>query len=270
MELSIYQVDAFTSETFKGNPAGVCITEVGLDETTMLSIAGEMALSETAFLALDTMQLRWFTPKCEIKLCGHGTLAAAHVMNELGLGSAGERIEFNTLSGVLWTEIDNQRIHLYFPAPELDMEASVNPELTGSLGISPESIIDHGVFNSKELLVLDGEDKISGLSPNFDRLSNLKGRGTLVTAASGSDVDFVSRYFAPWVGVNEDPVTGSAHCALCVYWSKALNKRRMRGYQASERGGFVDVEMLDSGGVRLSGSAVTVLKGKMMIPTKAT
>ncbi|GIU42548.1 PhzF family phenazine biosynthesis protein [Shewanella algidipiscicola] len=265
MEVNIYQVDSFTSEVFKGNPAGVCITEQSLDKSTMLAISAEMAVSETAFLALDTMQLRWFTPEVEVSLCGHGTLAVAHILKELGRNRTGDIIEFNTLSGILQAELDSDCIHLLFPAPRLDMATRVDPELIQFLGMAADSVIDYGTFDTKQLIVLDSEDELKRLAPNFGGLAKLQGRGVLVTAKSDSAVDFVSRYFAPWVGVNEDPVTGSAHCALCLYWSEKLHKSRMQGFQASSRGGHVDVELLASGLIKLSGQAVTVLKGQMKI-----
>ncbi|MBD0785602.1 PhzF family phenazine biosynthesis protein [Vibrio sp. Y2-5] len=265
MELYVYQVDSFTSEVFKGNPAGVCITDTALDESTMFAIAAEMAVSETAFLVTDTMQLRWFTPEVEVKLCGHGTLAVAHVLQEQGLYQVGDRIEFNTLSGVLTAELGTEDIHLTFPAPELSMDVEIDEQLIERLGIPRPQVVDYGCFDSKQLIVINDEAHLHQLNPDFSGLLKLKGRGLVVTAKSKDDVDFVSRYFAPWVGVNEDPVTGSAHCALSVYWSTVLNKTKLKGYQASRRGGFVDVEQLDVNTVKLSGKAVTVLKGQMRI-----
>lgn len=265
MELYVYQVDSFTSEVFKGNPAGVCITDTALEESTMFAIAAEMAVSETAFLATDTMQLRWFTPEVEVKLCGHGTLAVAHVLQEQGLYQVGDCIEFNTLSGVLIAELGAKEIHLSFPAPELAMDVKIDQQLIELLGISTSQIVDYGSFDSKQLIVVNDEALLHQLNPDFSGLVKLKGRGVVVTAKSIGDLDFVSRYFAPWVGVNEDPVTGSAHCALSVYWSKVLNKTKLKAYQASRRGGFVDVEQLDKKTVKLSGKAVTVLKGQMRI-----
>ena len=264
MEVDIYQVDAFTNEVFKGNPAGVCITQHGLDETMMLAIAAEMAVSETAFLALDSMQLRWFTPEVEVKLCGHGTLATAHILQQLGHYHCGDRIAFHTLSGVLTAELDSQCIHLTLPAPELNMNAEINPELLRLLGIAPEHIVDYGSFDTKQLIVINSEALLMQLKPDFSGMAKLSGRGVLVTAKA-AQVDVVSRYFAPWVGVNEDPVTGSAHCALALYWAEKLHKTRMTAFQCSRRGGFVDVELLNSGAVKLSGQAVTVLQGKMRV-----
>ena len=264
MDVNIYQVDAFTNEVFKGNPAGVCITQHGLDETMMLAIAAEMAVSETAFLALDSMRLRWFTPETEVRLCGHGTLATAHILQQLGRYNHGDSIAFHTLSGVLTAELDENCIHINLPAPELNMRAEINPELIKLLGIAPQHIVDYASFDNKQLIVIDSEALLTELKPDFSGMIKLAGRGVLVTAKAAK-VDVVSRYFAPWVGVNEDPVTGSAHCALAVYWAEKLNKTRLRAFQCSRRGGFVDVELMQSGAVKLSGQAVTVLQGKMTI-----
>ncbi len=269
MKVNIYQVDSFTTELFKGNPAGVCITDSCLDETTMLTIAAEMAVSETAFLALDCMQLRWFTPEVEVALCGHGTLAIAHVLREQGLAKTGERLAFQTLSGTLTADLADSHIHLTFPAPNVTLTANINTELVDGLGLTTANIVDYAEFDTKQLIIVNDETIIQQLSPDFSRLATLTGRGVVVSAKSTSsskpDVDFVSRYFAPWVGVNEDPVTGSAHCALAVYWSQQLNQTCLKGYQASHRGGYVDVELLNAKQVKLSGQAVTVLQGQMTI-----
>lgn len=269
MDVNIYQVDAFTNTVFKGNPAAVCITEQSLDESMMLAIAAEMAVSETAFLALDTMQLRWFTPEVEVRLCGHGTLATAHILKQLGHYNRGDSIAFHTLSGVLTAELDHYCIHIVLPAPELNMTTEMNPELIRLLGIAPEHIVDYASFDNKQLIVIDSEEQLMQLKPDFSGMAKLAGRGVLVTAKAAT-VDVVSRYFAPWVGVNEDPVTGSAHCALAMYWAEKLNKTRLQAFQCSRRGGFVDVELLQSGAVKLSGQAVTVLQGKMTIACENT
>ncbi|EPT9252787.1 PhzF family phenazine biosynthesis protein [Vibrio alginolyticus] len=265
MEVEIFQVDSFTSEVFKGNPAGVCITESSLDEETMLAIAAEMSLSETAFLSLSTMQLRWFTPRTEVALCGHGTLATAHVLKEQGLYNTGDTIEFATLSGVLTAQLDHEEIHLVFPAPTLDMRASINKDLLHGLGLDAANVVAYGQFDNKQLVVINDEFVLEQLDPDFGALLKQKGRGVVITAQSSTDADFVSRYFAPWVGVNEDPVTGSAHCALCVYWAKELNKKQLKGFQASKRSGVVHTELLSTEHVKLSGNAVTILRGYMRI-----
>lgn len=266
MELEIYQVDAFTTEAFKGNPAGVCITEHSLSESLMLSIAGEMAVSETAFLSLSDMRLRWFTPKAEVKLCGHGTLAVAHILQEKGHVNPGDKVNFDTLSGTLTASVGESYIELDFPSPVIAFDVSTSNELLANLGISPSRVVSYGTFDSKVFIEVDDEATLLNLKPNFEAMTRAAGRGVLVTARAVSlDVDFVSRYFAPWVGVNEDPVTGSAHCALTVYWSEKLAKLRLQGYQASERGGYVATELLANGNTKLIGSAVTVIKGLMQV-----
>ncbi len=267
MDLDIYQVDSFTSDTFKGNPAGVCITKDDLSESLMLSIAEEMAVSETAFLSLNGMTLRWFTPKAEVNLCGHGTLAVAHVLKERGQVKVGDTVHFETVSGTLTALIKTSKIELDFPSTTIEFDLIQSPELLKNLGIKTNEILSFGTFDSKVFIELDSEETLLKLKPNFDGLKQSKGRGVLVTTASSNEnLDFISRYFAPWVGVNEDPVTGSAHCALTIYWSKKLSKLKLKGYQASARGGYLDTELLTNGRIKLIGSAVTVIKGVMQIP----
>ncbi|MFM2479169.1 PhzF family phenazine biosynthesis protein [Celerinatantimonas sp. MCCC 1A17872] len=266
MDLSIYQVDAFTCELFKGNPAGVCITPSALDEPLMLNIAREMAVSETAFLALDTMRLRWFTPKTEVKLCGHATLSTAHILKQQGWLNDGSEVVFHTLSGDLIARAKNDAIELIFPAPKL-IKTQVCNELLTALGISASQLIDYLQFNDKELIVVDDEAIVSALSPDFSRLNQIPGRGVVVTAkAKTQNADFISRYFAPWVGIDEDPVTGSAHCALAVYWFEQLAKDDLFGYQASARGGYVRVSRQSEQAITLCGQAVSVLKGSLCLP----
>ena len=266
MDLTIYQVDAFTAEPFKGNPAGVCITETGLDESLMHSIAAEMAVSETAFLALADMRLRWFTPQVEISLCGHATLATAHILKETGRAACGETLVFQTLSGPLAATPHQDRIEMNFPAPTLDFTVSLHPQVLPLLGLRPEQVVATAGFDSKILLELDSEQALLELTPNFDGLKQLPGRSIVVTVQTATpQVDFISRNFAPWVGVNEDPVTGSAHCALAVYWGEKLQQPRFTGYQASTRGGFVNVELSADQRVKLSGKAVTTLKGTLSV-----
>ncbi|NOH99459.1 PhzF family phenazine biosynthesis protein [Vibrio sp. 99-70-13A1] len=267
MDLDIYQVDSFTSEAFKGNPAGVCITSNGLSESLMLSIAEEMAVSETAFLSLSDMRLRWFTPKTEVKLCGHGTLAAAHILKERGLLNTGDKVNFTTLSGTLSALINESTVELDFPSPAIQFDISPCQVLLDNLGIEECKIVSFGNFDSKVFIEVDSEDTLQNLQPNFEAMKQNHSRGVLVTTSSSSKgLDFVSRYFAPWVGVNEDPVTGSAHCALTVYWSEKLDKLKLKGYQASARGGYVATELLPTGRTKLIGAAVTVIKGTIQAP----
>ena len=266
MELSIYQVDSFTQEAFKGNPAGVCITEHGIDASLMMSIAAEMAVSETAFLSLNDMKLRWFTPKTEVKLCGHGTLAVAHILKENYLVTSDESVTFETLSGPLTVNFQPTCIEMNFPTPRLNFELEINLELLRLMGIKPEQVISYCRFDEKDFIEVENEQIVLSLAPNFDGLKQVTGRGVVVTAiASDKPVDFVSRYFAPWVGINEDPVTGSAHCALAAYWGDKLGLHKLKAYQASERGGCVEIELLGNHRVKLIGTAVTVLKGVLCI-----
>lgn len=262
MKLEIYQVDSFTHEAFTGNPAGVCITEHPLDESLMFSIAAEMAVSETAFLSLNDFNLRWFTPEVEVNLCGHGTLAMVHILKQKEFVSIGDEVVFETLSGQLEVTVGEHEIEMLFPAAELEFDTPVNTELLALLGLQESEIVSYVQFGPKYLIETINEQTLRSLSPNFDGLNKLEGRGVVVTAKSDfSHVDFVSRHFGPWVGINEDPVTGSAHCALAVYWGNKLNKSALRGFQASKRGGFVGVELMPNERVKLIGSAVTVIEG---------
>ena len=265
MELEMYQVDSFTTQAFKGNPAVVCISQELLDESLMLSIAEEMAVPETAFLALDTMSLKWFTPEVEVKLCGHGTLATVHVMKEQGLAKVGDKVVFRTLSGELTATVCESTIELDFPSTQL-LRAEPELALLEHLGIAQDQVVSFMEFDTKQFIEVADEQVLLELSPNFDALKTMAGRGVLVTSQSSSaDLDFVSRYFAPWVGTNEDPVTGSAHCALTQYWADKLNKLCFRAYQASRRGGYVSTELLANGRIKLVGSAKTVISGVLKI-----
>ena len=266
MRLTVYQVDAFSSAAFKGNPAGVCITQEALDAGLMRSIAAEMAVSETAFLSLETMTLRWFTPKVEVNLCGHGTLAVAHILKENAIVAMDETVVFNTLSGALSVTIHKDTIDMDFPAASVNFDVVHNKEILSLLGIKPEQVMAYGRFDVKDFIEVDSEATLLNLTPDFSGLAQIAGRGVVVTTKSANhELDFICRYFAPWVGVNEDPVTGSAHCALAVYWGEKLAKSKLKAYQASARGGFVDMECLPNNRVKLIGSAVTVLKGTLFV-----
>jgi PhzF family phenazine biosynthesis protein len=265
MELEVYQVDSFTAQAFRGNPAGVCITEDALEDAVMFAVAREMALSETAFLSLSDMQLRWFTPQTEVKLCGHGTLAVAHILKEKGFAAVGETVVFNTLSGPLSVTIDTDSLEMDFPAPIFEPDTKVNHDILDLLGVGEDEVVAYHRFDEKDLIIVDSAQRIHELSPDFTGLRKVPGRGVLVSSLSSEPAqDFICRYFAPWVGVDEDPVTGSAFCALAVYWCEQLGKPSLRGYQASERGGFMDV-LLSAPRVKLTGMAVTVLKGLMFL-----
>ena len=257
------QVDAFSDTPFKGNPAAVCLLEASASEEWMQSVAAEMNLSETAFLCRrdDGFDLRWFTPAIEVDLCGHATLASAHVLWEEGLVGAGESIRFHTKSGVLECSRANGLIELDFPATPAS-EVELPQELLAALGAEA---VWQGRSRFDALVLVDSERVLRSLEPDFHRLRSLPIRGVIVTSASDDpDIDFVSRFFGPGAGIDEDPVTGSAHCCLGPFWSERLGKTEMRAYQASQRGGLVRVR-IDGERVILGGSAVTVLRGELFV-----
>jgi PhzF family phenazine biosynthesis protein len=263
MGIQFYQVDAFTQEPFSGNPAVVCLLEEMLDSNTMQNIAQEMNLSETAFLQKreDGYSLRWFTPGAEVDLCGHATLASAHILWEIGELEADEKAIFHTRSGILTAENEDGLIKLDFPV--LAYEPGTAPqELIDSLGIDPIETVG---FGRKLLFLVESEAEVHQLRPDFSALKKMPGRGVVITCASQSEeYDFFSRYFAPWVGVDEDPVTGSNHCCLGPYWGEKLGKQTLTAFQASERGGVIKIELLGDR-VSLGGHAVTVLRGEFLI-----
>lgn len=262
MGQKIYQVDAFTCAPFAGNPAGVCLLESAADEGWMQSVAMEMNLSETAFLHAeqDGYRLRWFTPKKEVRLCGHATLASAHVLWESGMMDPSAQARFHTLSGLLTAEKNGDWIEMDFPARV--HERSTPPDgLIEALGATSLSVHCRDQIYMVEL---ENETAVRELKPDYSLLSRLDVRSVIVTACADSqEYDFVSRYFAPAVGVNEDPVTGSAHCALAPFWSARLGKQEMRAYQASARGGELIVRLAGDR-VILCGQAVTVLAGELV------
>ncbi|AET63490.1 PhzF family phenazine biosynthesis protein [Methanothrix harundinacea] len=265
MAIKILQVDAFTSEPFSGNPAAVCLLEEPRDDGWMQKVAAEMNLSETAFMTPegDGFRLRWFAPKAEVELCGHATLASAHLLWEEGVLAEDEIARFATKSGPLFAERRGGFIEMDFPAePERPIKCSP-PMLEAALG-APFSYVGDNRFDL--LVELDGEETLRELRPNFDLLKKIPVRGVMVTAESDSpEYDFVSRFFAPTLGVDEDPVTGSAHCCLGPYWARRLGKFELVGYQASERGGVVRVRGGEDGDrVKIGGEAVTVLKGELI------
>ena len=262
MRQMITQVDAFTDEPFAGNPAGVCILSEAREDSWMRNVAREMNLSETAFLVkqADGYDLRWFTPTVEIELCGHATLASAHVLWEEGHLKPAEQARFHTLSGLLTADRRGEWIELDFPAvPEHPAEPPTG--LAEALGVKWTHL---GKNKFDYLLELDSEETVRNVKPDFARLSELPVRGLIVTSrAAMPGFDFVSRFFAPGSGVDEDPVTGSAHCCLGPYWSKRLNKTEFLAYQASARGGVVRVRVAGDR-VKLGGQAVTVLRGELI------
>jgi PhzF family phenazine biosynthesis protein len=264
MSLPLFIVDAFTDHPFAGNPAAVCLLDNPVSDQWQQHVAAEMNLSETAFLLDHPIGygLRWFTPKVEVELCGHATLASAHVLYESGRVPAGKPIRFATLSGPLTVVRTADGLEMDFPARQGN-PSSDPPDLAGVLGARPAFIGRNGM---DYLVELESESIVRQLQPDLVRLAALPVRGVIVTAkGETAGFDFVSRFFAPKVGVPEDPVTGSAHCALGPYWSEKLGKRDLVGYQASARGGVVRVGVRGER-VLLAGKAVTVLRGELLAP----
>jgi PhzF family phenazine biosynthesis protein len=262
MNAPLIQVDAFTNTAFAGNPAAVCLLIGPADAGWMQNVAREMNLSETAFLHPDgkTYHLRWFTPTVEVDLCGHATLASAHVLWETKRVAPGVRIEFLTRSGLLTAERAGQWIELDFPAKQVE-PVTPPPDVLGALGAAARYV---GRNQFDYLVEVDAETTVRGLAPDFARLATLPVRGVIVTSRSSHpEWDFVSRFFAPGSGIAEDPVTGSAHCALGPFWMDRLGKRELVGYQASARGGVVRVRVV-ADRVRLGGQAITVLRGELV------
>lgn len=262
MGFHLYHVDAFTERPFAGNPAAVCLLPEAQDAAWMQAVAREMNLSETAFLVprADGFDLRWFTPAAEVDLCGHATLASAHVLWSTRKLDPKEPARFHTHSGLLTARrTADGWITMDFPAePAEPMPAPDG--LADALGIDP-MFVGHNRLDV--LVLLAHADAVRALAPNLDRLARTEARGVIVTAASDDErYDFVSRYFAPRFGIPEDPVTGSAHCCLGPFWQERLGKAALLGYQASARGGVVRVEPQGSR-VLLSGQAVTVLRGEL-------
>ncbi len=264
MPQRITVVDAFTDRPFAGNPAAVCLLREPADEAWMLDVAREMNLSETAFLvplgAEEGFSLRWFTPTVEVDLCGHATLGSAHILWESGALEPHRAAFFSTRSGRLSATKRGDEIELDFPEMTLS-HAPVPDGLGTALGAS----LVRATTTGMDLLVeVASETLLRAISPDFAGIARLPVRGLIVTSRSDSaDFDFVSRFFAPSVGVPEDPVTGSAHCALAPYWGDRLGKTEMVGFQASARGGIVRVRRED-GRVKIGGRAVTVLRAELV------
>jgi PhzF family phenazine biosynthesis protein len=260
MTQPITQVDAFTDKPFCGNPAAVCVLTAARDAGWMQSVAREMNLSETAFLAPDGdgFQLRWFTPTVEVDLCGHATLAAAHSLWEEGRLEPGAQARFHTRSGLLTARRNGTRIEMDFPAKR--EEPCAAPEgLAEALGAVPKYV---GRNSFDYIVELDSEGVLRGIKPNFSMLAKLPVRGVIVTSLA-EGYDFVSRFFAPGSGIDEDPVTGSAHCCLGPFWSSRSGRDEFVAYQASARGGVVHVRV-EGDRVHLGGQAVTVMRGELV------
>ncbi len=287
MRPTLLQIDAFTAQPFAGNPAAVCLLERPQAAAWMQAVAAEMNLAETAFLVPRNggaaggaaggvsdrgFDLRWFTPAVEVDLCGHATLASAHGLWELGRLAGGETARFHTKSGLLTCRREGEWIWMDFPARAAQPVATP-PGLIECLGLPPGARPLHVARNPVAFfVVLDAEQAVRGLKPDFAALGKLCAgaaplHGAIVTARADGGVaggfDFVSRFFAPGAGIPEDPVTGSAHCALAPYWAAQLGKTALTGYQASARGGTVRVEVRGER-VLLGGQAVTVLRGELV------
>ncbi|MGH7501121.1 MAG: PhzF family phenazine biosynthesis protein [Longimicrobiales bacterium] len=269
MRQPIYQVDAFTAIPFAGNPAGVCVLAEERPDRWLQSVAREMNLSETAFLHRRTdggdrahaFDLRWFTPDVEVDLCGHATLASAHILWEQGILEQGSEARFHTRSGLLSARRAEDWIVMDFPslAPE---PASPPPGLLEALGVARAAAVAKSRFDY--LVELDSAEAVRRIVPDHAGLRRVEARGIIVTARSDrSGYDIESRFFAPAVGVNEDPVTGSAHCALAPWWASRLRRNELVAWQASARGGTVRLR-LEEDRVVLQGQAVTVLEGELI------
>ncbi|MBM82702.1 MAG: hypothetical protein CMJ78_19235, partial [Planctomycetaceae bacterium] len=274
MTRPIFQVDAFTDTPFHGNPAAVVVltseqpaaAEFLAEENWpvetrwMQQLGGEMNLSETAFVLGqgNRYQLRWFTPAVEVDLCGHATLASAHILGKHGFADDSKPIEFYTRSGLLTTEVSDGLIEMDFPA-EPAADCDPEPELLRALGI--EKPVNAGRNRFDWLVEVEDETALATLSPNFPELAKIKTRGIIVTCRSSSPgYDFSSRFFGPAAGIDEDPVTGSAHCCLAPYWSERLGRESLTAYQASQRGGHVRTRVVGDR-VKLAGPAITVFQG---------
>ena len=263
MEIPIYQVDAFARRQFAGNPAAVCPLKAWIPDATMQAIAAENNLAETAFFVREGagFRLRWFTPAVEVDLCGHATLAAAFVIFEY-LRYKKEEIAFESRSGTLRVTREGKRLCLDFPAIKLE-RSGAPPQLIEGLGTQPLE-----VWNAMDyMVVFASEDDVRELQPSFEPIAAVTKRGVIVTAP-GKKVDFVSRFFAPAAGIDEDPVTGSAHCMLTPYWAKRLGKKSMKALQLSPRGGELWVK-LRGDRVLIAGEVKPYLKGTITVPPKA-
>lgn len=276
MKISVYQVDAFTSEAYKGNPAAVCLVDRKLEDEVMQDIASEMNLSETTFVQpleggslTGTAQysIRWFTPRTEVPLCGHATLAASKVIFDC-TGFERDRIVFKYMSGQLESRRHAKGFTLDFPSDE-PMEPGPSADLLEAMGIVKYKELVYGKNTGKLVVRLHSEEEVRNLRPNFERMKSVKVcfpvKGVGVTAEGSGDYDIVSRYFNPWAGVNEDSVTGSVHTVLAPYWSVILGKNELRALQASQRCGEILIKIARDGRLKFIGDAVVVLKGELYL-----
>lgn len=259
MKLSIFQIDAFAENIFEGNPAAVVPLEAWLPDDVLQSIAQENNLSETAYFIKDAQNyhIRWFTPTVEVDLCGHATLAAAHVIFEI-LNLQKDKVVFHSKSGALKVTKKGDLIELDFPVSVIE-KCKVPSEITRAFGKEPREVWKADDY----IAVYESKADILSLSPDLSILSELECRGVIATSR-GEKTDFVSRFFAPRYGINEDPVTGSAHCELMPYWVKVLGKEKLSAAQLSKRGGKLQCELIDNR-VLIAGKAVTYLEGSIEI-----
>lgn len=274
--IPLYQLDSFSNEAFKGNPAAVCLIIRDYDDALLQKIAAEMNLSETAFIyvddfktirSVDTFRLRWFTPQVEVNLCGHATLAAAAVLfNEYHLIK--DVIKFETLSGQLLARKTDEKIQLNFPLIE-SSTCEPDEKMLDAIGIQEFEDYAYSEISQDLLIQLKNMESVERLSPDFNAMKSVDSsktiRGVIVTAKGDTHYDFVSRFFAPWVGINEDPVTGSAHTQLQPYWSKLLGKNEMKTKQVSSRSGELIVRAIKENRVEIEGHVTLVIKGKLFL-----
>jgi PhzF family phenazine biosynthesis protein len=260
MKIKFYQIDSFAEKTFTGNPAGVCPLNAWLPDAVMQNIAMENNLAETAFYVKekDGYRIRWFTPAVEVDLCGHATLASAFVLFNHE-GYPGNEVSFNSRSGPLTVKKNGEMLTLNFPTDSIS-EVDLLPALADAFSAKPATVLKG---KTDYMLVFESEDQIKNLVPDFALLAKVKARGIIVTAR-GDLVDFVSRFFAPQSGVNEDPVTGSAHTTLIPYWADVLNKTALEAIQCSARGGRLSCKIMGDR-VEISGKAKTFLEGNIFI-----
>lgn len=263
MQLDFYQVDSFTDKPYRGNPAAVIVMDGAADEEWMQNVAMEMNLSETSFLysiGENNYNLRWFTPGVEADLCGHATLAAAHILWEKEFVKKSDSIKFQTKSGELSCKTAKGLIEMDFPE-EVPWEISPPQDLLNGIGVKPLFV---GKNRMDYFVELVSETAVRELSPDFGLIKKIDTRGVIVTAKSDNpEFDFASRFFAPTCDVNEDPVTGSAHCALAPYWAKKFDKKELKAIQLSKRQGVLNLKV-ERHRVKISGSAVTVLEGRIL------
>jgi predicted PhzF superfamily epimerase YddE/YHI9 len=262
MPVRIVTVDAFTDRPFAGNPAAVCVLPEARPDEWMRQVAREMNLSETAFLTPkgEAYHLRWLTPAVEVDLCGHATVACSHVLWEDGHLPAGAQAKYDTRSGRLTADRRGDWIELNFPV-KIATATEPSPGLLPSLGIAKPAWVGKNAFDY--FVEVESEEQLRALAPNHSELKKEPVRGVIVTARGSNGFDFVSRFFAPGSGIDEDPVTGSAHTALAPYWAAKLGKKEMTGFQASARGGIVRVRM-DGDRVILGGQAVTIMRAELL------